>query len=150
MIHHHLLPAILARFSVHRPRTGSPPEPIVVIPERDPRVGEIRIWDEHGEATVAIGASIHAHFCPYDESLTEEQIHRRVSESVIEFLEELFSNRVMLWEEPDQRAGGWFVGGIEELPPQVSPDAILLCWSGTIPNPLQRPPDQDSAVDRRT
>jgi hypothetical protein len=88
-------------------RPGSDDKTIAVFPALDPEIGSVTIWDDGDEATVIIGKITHGHFNPYDESLSESERVRRVTEEVVGFLADLFSDRVLLWTEPSGRSGGW-------------------------------------------
>ena len=74
------------------------------------------IWDDGVEATVAVGKITHGHFNPYDARLTAEQATEHVSADVIEFLDDLFADRILLWTSGDGRSGGWGPLGAETNP----------------------------------
>lgn len=87
---------------------GTPPEPIAVFPAVHPEVGDVSIWDDGDEATVAIGDITHGHFGAYDGALSQEQIHEEVAKQVVAFLADLFADKVVLWRTPGRRLGGWY------------------------------------------
>jgi hypothetical protein len=94
MISEILVPALLQRFPDRGIRTGVPPDPIAIFPAADARVGDVHIWDDGDEATVAIGSLTHTHFNPYDQTLSPQRVAERVTEDVIQFLKDLSSGQV--------------------------------------------------------
>src|SRR6185295_18181831 len=114
MIREALIPILEERFSSRRLSTGFPPDPIAIFPAIHPAVGNVSIWDEGEEATVAIGTITHGHFNPYDASIDDEQRAKLVAEDVVAFLEALFADRVLLWKSADGQSGGWQILGGRE------------------------------------
>ena len=104
-----LLPELQSRFADRKLRLGTAPNEVAIFPAAHPGVGDLTIWDDGDEATVGIGEITHDHFNPDDDSLSSEEIAKRVSKEVVEFLEDLFADRVLLWKSPDGRSGGWRV-----------------------------------------
>lgn len=131
MISDLLLPALRDRFANRGLQPGKSGNEIALFPAIHPEVGDITIWDDGDEATIGIGEITHGHFNPYDDSFTSDQIAERVTEEVIEFLEDLFADRVLLWKSPDGRSGGWQVlGHGDDDPPRG--DNLRYLWSGPI------------------
>lgn len=129
-----LLPALAERFPEHGLRAGEPPEPIAVFPGRHPSVGDLRIWDEGEEATVAVGKIMHFHVSPYDPSLGEAEMADYVTEHVVSALVELFADRTLIWQSPDGRAGG--MGPRSGTRMGMDEYDETFVWSGPVPNPL--------------
>lgn len=132
MIREILIPTLETRFPGRDMRLGISPEATVIFPAAHPRVGDVSIWDDGNEATVGIGDITHGHFNPYDGNLSKSQIAHAVTEMVIDFLDALFSNRVVLWCSHDRRSGGWrvFDEPVSTAPSDVSGDVFV--WSGPL------------------
>lgn len=109
MIRDVLVPTLEARFPGRSMRLGRAAEATIIFPAMHPGVGDVSIWDDGDEVTVAVGDITHGHFNPYDGSLTDTQVAQNVTEMVIDFLDALFTNRVVLWCSKDRRSGGWRV-----------------------------------------
>jgi hypothetical protein len=109
----------------------------VVFPAAHPEVGDVSIWDDGDEATVAVGEITHGHFNPYDASLTPEETANRVAENVVAFLGDLFADGVLLWKTPGSGAGGWRVLGLDHNFSLMDADALTYFWSGPAKNPLR-------------
>ncbi len=58
-------------------------------------VGDIQIYDDGDEITVVAGNFTHGHFSNY-EDISEEESERMIAENVADFLEKLFSDKVVL------------------------------------------------------
>jgi hypothetical protein len=110
--------------------------PAVVFLAKHPDVGDVRIWDDGDEVTVAIGDITHGHFGLYDKSLTQEQIDREVTDQVIDFLDALFSDRVLLYRSESGQSGGWARLDLQngepedDVWPAWTQGATFFLWSG--------------------
>jgi hypothetical protein len=128
-----LIPRLREKFSHRRPRLASPPEPVAVFPAACSEVGHLSIYDDGDEATVLIEHVTHHHVNPNDGSLSSEERARFVTESVVEFLEELFADRVLLWAiERGERGGGWLRPFEGDISGEVPHDADVFVWSKRI------------------
>jgi hypothetical protein len=127
-----LVPELEKKFGAGSFRTGE--SPLVVFPAKHPDVGDVRIWDEGGEAVLVIGDITDSHFYPCGVDLPRDQIDRWVVDAVIQFLEALFSDKILLWKSP--RAGGWtrpdFQSPVAEdsWVRDLRKDALYYVWSG--------------------
>ena len=139
MISDTLLPALHERFPDRGLQSGSSPNEVAVFPAAHPEVGNVSIWDDGDEATVGIGEITHGHFNPYDDSLTSEQIAKRVTEDVIEFLQALFNDRVLLWKSRDGGSGGWRILAHNTDGSLMEGDDLTYLWSGPVKNPDLNP-----------
>jgi hypothetical protein len=133
-----LFPLLMSRFPRRGLRTGSSPDLVATFPAAHSAIGDLTIWDEGDEATLAIGMILHEHFNPEDASLTAEQIAERVAADVLDFLENLFADRVLFWRSPDSRSRGWLVSGEDHGLPLINEDVQTFRWSGPVKNPLDR------------
>ena len=126
-----LIPELRDRFRNQGLQIGSSPDPIAVFPPAHPSIGEISIMDEGGEVLVYIGNITHSHFNTYDETLTPEQKVEAVSAMVINFLEDLFKDRVLLWGSAKGRGGSFhqFKGVV---PDDIPKEEKLFVWSGPL------------------
>jgi hypothetical protein len=81
---------------------------------------------------VAVGDITHGHFNTYDEKLSEMEVAHSVTELVIDFLDALFSDRVILWCSKDRRSGGWRV--VDEVVSSAPIDSSrdIFVWSGPL------------------
>ena len=68
-------------------------------------VGDLCIWDDGDEATVALGKITHTHFNPDDSELSKSDAARKICDELKTFLEELFSNKVLFWKETNGGGG---------------------------------------------
>ena len=125
-----LLPELQRVFSSMKMKTGFAPDPIAIFSPIHPDIGEVAIWDDGDEATIAIGEITHGHFNPYDQSLSEAEREKWVVEEVTDFLSLLFQDKVMLWSALDKGRGGWEVNRDEPL--QLRENARNYVWSGPI------------------
>ena len=135
MIGEKLWSVLLKRFGHRGPQPGTSPDVIAVFPAAHPEVGDLTIWDHGDEATVAIGKITHGHFNPYDNSLTPEESAQRVTEEVIEFLNDLFADKVLLHKSRDGRSGGWRLLDDDTSNSRIDADDLAYLWSGPIQNP---------------
>ena len=141
MIRDVLIPKLKERFPERGLRTDVPPNPIATFPAAHPAVGDVSVWDDGEEATVAISEVTHGHFDSYDASLTPEQIENQIAAAVLDFLEDLFADRVLLWKSPDGGSGGWRVLGEDQSLSLMDGDDQTFTWSGPVENPLSKGPD---------
>lgn len=128
-----LIPVLKDRFSERNYIIGSAPEPIAIFPAECKEIGDLSIYDDGTEATVLIRNITHHHINPYDEKLSEIEKAEWIVASVIDFLENLFLDRMLLWSIDQGRSGGgWFE--IEENPSsdEIPPKADVFVWSHRI------------------
>ncbi len=111
-------------------RIGSPPDPIAVFPARHRSIGELRIWDDGDEATVAISDLTHGHFNPYNPELNQEEIDREVTAQVLEFLEDMFADKYLIWKSRRDGSGGWQHLDFTDDPIALDRDTEYYLWSG--------------------
>src|SRR5262245_48711562 len=97
MISDVLIPKLQQRFSGRGLRVGSAPSPFAVFPAAHPEVGDVQIYDDGDELTLVAGNFTHGHFSNYEDALSAKQKAEQVSEDVVNFLEDLFADRIVLW-----------------------------------------------------
>jgi hypothetical protein len=97
MISDVLIPKLRERFADRGPQVGVPPDPCAVFAAINPDVGDIVISDDGYELTLEAGRFTHSHFSNYDEDLSETQRAERISEDVVQFLDDFFADRIVLW-----------------------------------------------------
>ena len=100
MIRDRLIPAVQEAFPDKPFLFSSPPDPIIRLPSGLAEIGDLAIYDDGEEATVCITEITHGHFNPYDASLSQDQVDEKVTEDVLAFLRDLFSDRVLLYRTP--------------------------------------------------
>lgn len=125
-----LVPALEAAFPDQPMRLSDPPQPIATFPGACPEVGCVQVFDDGDEATVVIENVTHHHVDCYDQALSESARFRRMATDVVEFLRELFADRVLLWSRDQGRGGGGWQRTFEgEIPKNVPEDADTFVWS---------------------
>lgn len=106
MIKDVLISELKKRFPTRSYQEGSSPETIAVFPAAHPDIGDVTISDDKDEIIIEVGKISHGHFACYDSSLSVSQRENLITRDVINFLEDLFSDRVLLWAS-ESGAGGW-------------------------------------------
>ncbi|MBI5774133.1 MAG: hypothetical protein HZA89_10370 [Verrucomicrobia bacterium] len=129
MIRDRLIPTLKSEFVGWEITFDTPPQPIAAFPAVQPAVGKVLIYDDGDEATVLIEKITHSHFNPYNEQLSEGQRDEIITESVIDFLKALFSDRVLLHSSADNRTGGWTRLDLEDGPVELSSSSRYFLWS---------------------
>ena len=110
-------------------------DPKLIVTFKGPEgVGDLRVWDDGDEATVAIGTLTHTHLTgydshPHDPGVPEGEVVERVTEEVLKFLEDFFAERIVVWKESNDRVVT--LGPIEAMP-EPAADGSLVCytWKG--------------------
>ena len=134
MIRDVLIPELERRFGAGSSRIGE--SPVVVFPAKHRDVGDVQIWDDSDEVTLGVGDITHGHFNPYDRTLSQDEIDRKVTQVVTEFLHALFSDRVLLWKSRSGHTGGWARLDLGEEDDEhdvishIEKDAVCFVWSG--------------------
>lgn len=105
---------------------GSPQR--AVFPAVHPEVGEVAIYDDEQELTIVYGNFTHCHYGPWQ--FSENATVRDVVESVLSDIDDLFSNRLIMWGS-HERAGGIFRVG-EESTSLWEPGDKRFVWSGPL------------------
>src|SRR5687768_11619309 len=98
MIRDKLIPILQQRYSDKRVKIGLPSDPIAVFQAQHPSVGDLVVWDDGDEITLAIGEITHGHFNSYNPELNQEDKEKEVTEMVLDFLEDLFADNILLWK----------------------------------------------------
>ena len=125
-----LLPKLRARFGDKGLVVGSPPDAIAWFPASCAEVGDLRIHDDGDEVTIYIDNVTHGHVNPYDEAKSADDVAQWITDYVVEFLDELFADRVLLWAvDGGKSMGGWRMGFRGEIPRTVPKDADVFVWS---------------------
>jgi hypothetical protein len=101
-----LLPILHQRFPDRGLIEGKPPEPCAVFPGLHPGIRSISIYEENDELTLCVDDLTHGHFSEYTEGLSDAEREQRIIESVVEFLEAMFANKVVVWGR--EHMGGWY------------------------------------------
>ena len=84
------------------PMAGS----IAVVPAAHVDVGDIEVRDDSDELIVTVGEITHSHFACYDNLLSTEVKQQHVANAVLDFMDDIFSNRIEFWGR-DTDGGGW-------------------------------------------
>lgn len=123
-----LLPAVHARFPERRPSAGSSSEEVVKFPAAHPGFGDLVVLDDGHEATIVLGTLMHTHIDGHAGRVAVD-VDREVTEAVLEFLDDLFADRIVVWSVPGQSGGYYYVGGSATQVPQ---EARVFVWSGPV------------------
>jgi len=83
--------------------SGAPPQ--ITISGIHPEVGDIVFYDDGDEITVLVGHFTHSHFSNYDQVPIPEK-EQAIAEQTVTFLEDLFSDRIVMWGSHGT-SGGW-------------------------------------------
>ena len=99
-----LRPMLVRHFDVNSLKVPTGDSPIADFPEKHSDVGSVRLYDEGDEVTLVLGKFTHVHFSWDDQRLTHDQRASKIASDVLEFLDNLFADKVELY-------GGNFTGG---------------------------------------
>ena len=137
MLRDFLVPALEQKFPARGLLSWEPPDPIAVFPAAHPEVGDVTIYDDGDEAILHIGDISHGHFGSDDPNRTGAVAAQAVTEQIVEFLNDLFADRVLLWKQPGNGAGGWYLLDYNDSSAFMGADALTFVWSGPVTNPLR-------------
>lgn len=101
-----LLPVLRVRFPDRGLVASEPPDPCAVFPGVHQGIRGVSIYDDGDELTLCVDDLTHGHFSEYAEGLSEPERERRIVESVVEFLDALFADKIVVWGQ--QHMGGWY------------------------------------------
>jgi hypothetical protein len=132
-----LVSALEQRFPDRDLPSGESPDPIAVFPAAHPEVGDVTIYDDGDEAILHIGDISHGHFGSDDPNCTGAVAAQAVTEQMVHFLDDLFADRVLLWKQPGNGAGGWYLLGYNDSSSFMGADDLTYVWSGPVTNPLR-------------
>jgi hypothetical protein len=79
----------------------------IVIPPRYEEFGNIEIQEDYGEFIVFVGNFTHWHVGYYGDELSEEEKTAAIVDDAIEFLHNLFDDKIVSWGS--HREGGGFI-----------------------------------------
>jgi hypothetical protein len=135
MIRDKLIPLLEEKFGSGSFSRGNDSKLIVSFPPVHSEVGELRVLDDGNEVIVEIGEITHGHFCSMNAAATKEGAEQEVVANVVDFLEDLFAGKYILWRTKQRGAGGWkhidFLSQDDKMP-NVEIDAIYFTWSGPL------------------
>lgn len=134
MIRDSLVPARKQRYPNVAFSFFDTPQPFARVASGHSDIGDLEIFDDGDEATVAITEITHSHFNPY-KNMPERDRDEWVTNSVIEFLDALFGDRVLLYRTTDRRQGGWQLRDekIDRSPPVPGTEQYeCFVWSGAV------------------
>jgi hypothetical protein len=132
MIKDSILAELKRRFPDQSYSVGDDARTVAVFPAAHTQVGNVTIWDDGDEATVFIENITHGHFTSYDETLSKQEREKVVTEDVVDFLSELFADRVLLWTSESGRSGGWKMLQGQSPAELMHEKAKCFLWSGPI------------------
>ncbi len=135
MIREVLLPQLRERFPQVSLQPGPKPEVMAVFPAASVEVGDLTLWDDGDEVTFSVGSLTHGHYAVYDETVSSERAAEIIAGEVISFLDDFFSEQMLLWVSPGG-AAGFFMAAPEPLPSYIDADDRIYAWSGPLANPV--------------
>jgi hypothetical protein len=125
-----LASAISERYPAATLSDGAEDEPVAVFPAIHPAVGAVSVYVEDSEVQIQVGAHTHGHFATYDDPSPESTETRTVA-AVLQFLDNLFSNRVVVWSTGG--SGGWYPVDTPPVTGFLNPrTARRFLWSGPL------------------
>jgi hypothetical protein len=107
-----------------------PPRPIVTIEPVSAHFGPIEIVDDDFEITVNCGRFTHVHISNYDDGISPEERTERLVESLLEFLTDVFSDRLDFWGT-HLGGGGCRLRDQPSILPRILGGQGVFTWSGT-------------------
>ena len=103
--------------------------PMITFPAAQKDVGDVFLQDDGNEITVFVEKITHGHFACYETNITEHEREATITEDVINFLQALFSDKVLLFTTADKRSGGWATLAPDKDPMQLSANRTYYLWS---------------------
>ena len=134
MIRDSLIPALRQRYPGVAFTFFDSPQPFARVASGDGEIGDLEIYDDGDEATVALTQVTHGHFNPY-KRMPDRDRNSWVTEAVIEFLDALFDDRVLFYRMPGRRGGGWQIHHekIDRSQPVPGTEHYeCFVWSGSV------------------
>lgn len=93
-------------------------------------VGNVVIQDDKTELIVSVGNITHGHFGSYEDGMSDEEHEAEVTSQLLEFLDNLFSDRYLLFKA--RWGGGWTLAEEVEESKLRSKNRQWFKWSGPI------------------
>jgi hypothetical protein len=131
MISDFLIGKIKDRFPNRSFTQSISPNAVITFPAAHPEVGDLSIYDDGDEARVEISKLTHGHFGCWDQSLNKAEREADVAETVVDFVEQIFAEKVIFFIFMGGRAGGWRPLKEGESHPK-KPFTKYYYWSGPI------------------
>lgn len=133
MLSHHLKEALCAAFPALPFVFDEPPTPVATLAAPSPALDPLQICDDGDEAIVYLGNVTHAHLGCHDEALSEEAKQQQIAADVVQFVRDLFADRIVASSTLGGRIGGWRTLAPGEALPGPSMLSSRYVWS----RPLQ-------------
>jgi hypothetical protein len=133
-----LILTLRERFPDRGLATAQPPEACAVFPGIHPGIRRVSIYDDGDELTLCVDDLTHGHFADYTAGHSDTERTNIIVESVVDFLDALFTDQVVVWNHPG-RGSGWFRIDLGESNSQAGDHEFL--WSGPR-TPMPRTPMQ--------
>ena len=132
MIRDLLLPELIARFPERGFQMQNSGNTLGFFPAAHSEVGNLYIAGDGDEATLFIGDLTHLHF---DFESGEADPEKRVSNNVLDFLDELFTDRILIWKSRTKGGDGVMPLEAATVYSAIDPNDLTYVWSGPIKNP---------------
>ena len=129
-----LIPELVEQFSDRGLQLDAPPGPVASFTAKHPDVGDVRVWDGGFGARVEVGEIVGEQFHLWPSDNVKEATERIVK-SVVRFLQELFADRLLIWQSVDGRSAAWRErGDVGHSEPLVLDDRQYrtYLWSGPL------------------
>jgi|SRR5260221_6844447 len=132
MIRDLLVAKIKDRFPNRPFSQGTPPEAIVIFPAAHDEVGALSVYDDGNEARVEIAKITHGHFGCWDEGLSQTEREMDIAESVVDFVDQVFNEKVIFFLRTDGRVGGWQMLKPDGTRHEKKPEMSYYSWAGPL------------------
>jgi len=132
MISDYLIVKIKDRFPNQPFAQGIAPKAVITFPAVHNEVGDLEIYDDGTEARIHITKITHGHFGCWDENLNETEREKDIAESVVDFVKQVFSCKVIFFSRMDGRVGGWQTLKADGTRHEKKPAMKYYSWSGPL------------------
>ena len=119
---------MLERFPSRGLRIHDGKQPTATFPAAHPDVGDLTIFCDDVELTIAVGHLTHGHFSPWNEKPPQDEREEKVIGHVLAFLDAVFADQMVSWSA--DKAGGWHGRGDEPIVRR--PGARRFTWWGPL------------------
>ena len=117
---------------------GEPPSAVADFEAGHPIVGNASVWLEDGVPMVVIGDLTHRHFEGESDGVVQPDEQAQVIADLVQFLHDLFADRVLLWRRPGTRGLGGSLAPADDIRWSLIEAADeTFYWSGPATNPVQ-------------
>ena len=133
MIREHLVRSLLEHFPDRNFTILDQDKPFATLEAPCKEIGRLELYDDGYEITLYITEITHGHFgCYDDDNPTTEEKELRISNAVVDFIKDLFHDRVVMYSFVGAHIGGWSVLEEGKIHPSASKLKRQFVWSHEI------------------